>query len=208
MHRFYIEPGSRELRQELWIDDIDTVAEWKDTYGLNMGDELVLFDGISHNKLYRVMKVTDSSYELAHITDVEPMAPGPHIYLFWHLSYQASDEVVLAEGTSIGVSNFIPLTTGNETSKQEFDLNQAKVALVRATEQSGRSKIPLITKPVSLVEALAEHDKLTKYYTNEKKLTEVKMPNGTEFGVFVGPKSGWTEAELKLLKDHGCQDLS
>lgn len=200
MHRFYIKPGTRELRQHLWIDDRSMVHQWQKVLRFKVGDELVLFDG-DCDKLYKIDRVEDTAFHLEHVTDMVQNLPGKDMYLFWSLlNKRDKNEMVLQKCTELGVSVFIPVISERSEAKNLHEERAQKI-VIEAAEQCGRSDIPTIHEPMTFEQAVSSYnDKLQLFYTDVEAESAGDRAE-SKLGVFIGPEGGWSKSELQALRD-------
>ncbi len=199
IHRFYISPKTRELDHSFWLHDPSLIKQWVKVLRYQTGQELVLFDGISHDRLYKLTKIEPDSVHLEMVTEFERKLPSKSVYLFWSLLKKDKNEWVVQKATEIGVSNFVPVLA-DRSEKTGFNLERAQKIAIEASEQCGRSDIPHIRDTISLTEALDEYkDKVTMLVCDEQ--AETNLPSSDQdVGVLIGPEGGWSDNELALFK--------
>ena len=160
LHRFYIgdikdKNGPLQLEHSLWINDPELVKQWTKVLRFEIGEEVVLFDGKSEDRLYRITTFEPLSVHLEYITDLERTLPSKEIYLCFSMLKKDNSEWVLQKCTELGVSHFVPLIT-DRTEKTGWDMERAEKIVIEASEQCGRSDIPRLREPISLGSALEE----------------------------------------------------
>lgn len=221
LHRFYIKPDAFELEQEFWLKNDAIRNQWLKVLRYKAGDEVVLFDGISTERLYKLARVEKDAIQLKMVTEFERKLPHKHVYLFFSLLKKDKNEWVIQKCTELGVSNFVPVIAGR-SEKTGFNLERAEKIAIEAAEQCGRSDIPHIREPISLQEALAEYGTKLQMLVCEEGC-EVRDMNNTPAaashnsdlislssptGVFIGPEGGWTQDELADFERHGIEGFS
>lgn len=221
VHRFYIAPDLCELSQTVWVRSVELRNQWLKVFRYKLKDEVVLFDGVATERLYKITRVEPDAIKVELVTEFERKLPLKHIYLFWSLLKKDKNEWVIQKCTELGVSNFVPIVA-ERSEKLGFDMERAEKIAIEAAEQCGRSDIPHIREPITLQEALAEYKgKVTLLVAEEsyelgvmshEKDENVDTHNSylithdsNPLGIFIGPEGGWTEAELALFKK---EDLS
>jgi len=206
LHRFYIAPDTIELTQTVWVNSVELRNQWIKVLRYREGDEVVLFDGVAIERLYKIVAIEPDSVKLELITEFERKMPGKHMYLFWSLLKKDKNDWVIQKCTELGVSNFVPLIA-DRSEKTGFNVERASKIAVEAAEQCGRSDIPHIREPLSVEEAISEYkDKVTLLICDEQSETELKEGEKPT-GILISPEGGWTEAELKLFKDENLGSL-
>lgn len=210
VHRFYIAPNESELDHTLWSKSAELRNQWLKVFRYHEGDDVVLFDGVKTERLYKIKQIEPDAIKLEMVTDFERKLPAKHVYLFWSLLKKDKNEWVIQKCTELGVSNFVPIIA-ERSEKLGFDIERAEKIAIEASEQCGRGDIPHIREPLSLIEALSEYkgkvDLLICDETVDSKLEDPSYKIARPTGVLIGPEGGWTEAELALFKQENLGSL-
>lgn len=61
-----------ELKHNFWLHDLQIVGQWKEVLGFQAGQEVVLYDGVETERLYRIAELKDDEAHLELITDFVP----------------------------------------------------------------------------------------------------------------------------------------
>lgn len=201
LHRFYTDPSNIELDHDFWLKDEDLRNQWAKVLRYKPGDEVVLFDGVQHERLYKIEEIADDAVHLNLITDFERKIPDSHVYLFFSLLKKDKNDWIIQKCTELGVKNFVPILA-SRSEKTGFNLERAKKIIIEAAEQCGRSDIPHVREPLLLETALSEYgDKVKLLAADEEnpntkhQASDIKKP----VGVFIGPEGGWTDDERLLF---------
>ncbi len=206
LHRFYIDPKTCELEHTFWTQSQELRNQWFKVFRYREGDEVVLFDGVATERLYRIVRIEPDGVQLEMVTEFERKLPSKHVYLLWSLLKKDKNEWVIQKCTELGVSNFIPVIA-ERSEKTGFNLERAEKIAIEASEQCGRSDIPHIREPIRLEEAVNDYkDKITLLICDEQSETTLKSDEKPH-GVLVGPEGGWTENELALFKGNKLGSL-
>jgi 16S rRNA (uracil1498-N3)-methyltransferase len=208
LHRFYVSPEINELTHSIWIHDERLLNQWHKVLRFRQGDQVVLFDGIASDRLYKIVRMEPKGVQLELITEFERKLPNRHIYLFFSLLKKDKNDWVLQKCTELGVSNFVPLIA-KRSEKTGFNIERAEKIVIEAAEQCGRSDIPHIREPTSLDTALNEYkDKVQLLVADESPQSLIiSQQSDNPIGIFIGPEGGWTEIELELFKDAEVKHL-
>lgn len=208
LHRFYVSPKNTELKRDFWLKDERLRQQWTKVLRLRPGDEVILFDGIKHERLYRIERIAPDAFHLILVTDFERKLPSKHIYLFFSLLKKDKNDWVLQKCTELGVRNFVPIIA-ERSEKTGFNMERAEKIVIEAAEQCGRGDIPSLRELMSLETALKEYkDKISLMVCDEELSGDVRIDNTQPLGALIGPEGGWSEAEKKLFADNGVGHLS
>ncbi len=200
LHRFYVSPDEIELTHYVWLKDKRVLDQWRKVLRYRAGQEVVLFDGVEHERLYVITELKDDAAHLELITDFVRKTPAKDIYLFWSLLKKDKNEWVLQKCTELGVSHFVPVLA-ERSEKKGFDVERAEKIVLEAAEQCGRSDIPRVREPILLQTALHEFSgKIPLYVCDQlEDDKKKKLPAYDRAGVFVGPEGGWSDSENNLF---------
>lgn len=205
IHRFYIGEEIK-LKQDFWLHTPELIWQWNKVLRFREGQNLVLFDGIKTDRLYKLERLKPNEAHLVLVTELERKIPSRHTVIFWSLLKRDNNELIIQKGTELGVSTFVPLIT-DRTIKKDFNTERARKIIIEASEQCGRSDIPHVRDPIHLKKALEEYkDKIKIYicHQGEKtdKLTDQKV------GFVIGPEGGWSDDELAYFSVNNFDHVS
>jgi 16S rRNA (uracil1498-N3)-methyltransferase len=198
LHRFYVGPDI-ELKHYIWLRDERLIHQWNKVLRYRPGQQVVLFDGVQHDKLYVLAELKPDAAHLELITEFKRQLPARNVYLFFGLLKKDKNDWVLQKGTELGVSHFIPLLA-ERSEKTGFNLERAEKIVIEAAEQCGRSDIPHLREPLLTQTALHEYaSKIPLFVCEQFELTKPRTPNYKDVGVLVGPEGGWSDSEKQLF---------
>jgi 16S rRNA (uracil1498-N3)-methyltransferase len=201
LHRFYVNPGDDILEHDFWFKDAKVLNQWVRVLRYKAGDEVVLFDGIQHERLYRITEMGKSAAHLELVTEFERKLPERHVYLLWAMLKKDKNDWVIQKATELGVTNLVPVVA-DRSEKTGFNLERARKIAIEAAEQCGRSDIPDIREPVEVSVAVEEYaGNLDLLVCDERDLANKKTDKREPAGVLIGPEGGWSLEEMKIFKD-------
>lgn len=198
LHRFYV-GDSVELKHDFWLHDERLVWQWRKVLRMHNGQELVLFDGVRSDRLYRLVELGEREAHLEYVTDFERQVPKREVYLLWSLLKKDKNEWVMQKATELGVSHFVPIIA-DRSEKMGFDMDRAKRIVVEAAEQCGRSDIPVVREPMSTAVAIDELMSTVRLYVCEQG-NGAPAETDTARGLLIGPEGGWSDEERQLFTD-------
>ncbi|HEX5456050.1 MAG TPA: RsmE family RNA methyltransferase [Candidatus Saccharimonadales bacterium] len=206
LHRFYTGPDIR-LKEDFWLHDELLLWQWHKVLRFRTGQQIVLFDGQAKQRLYKIAEISKNEAHLQLITDMPLKRPKRHIYLFWSLLKRENNEYIIQKCTEVGVSNFVPVIS-ERTVKKDFNMARAQKIAVEASEQCGRTDIPLIREPVRLDKVLEEYrDKLKLIICDEGGPEDIDLADDDRTGLFIGPEGGWSDHEQKMFSESGIMAM-
>jgi len=206
LHRFYIAPDRLELTHEFWVHDEPLLNQWLRVLRYREGQEIVLFDGVETERLYRMTRIEKDGVKLELVTEFERTLPDKHMYLFFSLLKKDKNEWVLQKCTELGVRNFVPVIA-ERSEKTGFNIDRAHKIVIEAAEQCGRSDIPDVREPIGIEELIRDYkDKVTVLICDEREESSTKDAHDP-VGVLIGPEGGWTESELAQFQAAGFGSL-
>ena len=205
IHRFYT-GSDLQLKQDFWLHDQALIWQWNKVLRFREGQNLVLFDGIKTDRLYRLEELKNNEAHLKLITEQERKIPEKHVYLFWSLLKRDNNELIIQKATELGVSTFVPLIT-ERTIKKEFNYERAKKIVIEASEQCGRSDIPNVREPIHLEKVLDEYKNKIKIYICHQGKSDIKIED-PKVGFVVGPEGGWSDSELAVFANGNYDHVS
>lgn len=205
--RFYVDPAEVELKHDFWLHDQRLVDKWRQELHLEANAEVVLFDGVREDRLYKIVELNEREAHLELVTEYSRKLPSREVYVLFALLNKDATERLLQKGTELGISHFVPLLT-DQSQATTFDIERAKQLVTEAAEQSERSDIPAVREPIVVETAITElKDKVQLVVgelTNEPSGT---VPGEGPVGVLLAPAGGWSEAERAQFAAAGLQQL-
>ena len=196
LHRFY---ATTKLEHYVELKDRRLLDQWRKVLRFRAGQEVILFDGVSHERLYSLNELGKDHATLELLTDFPRKTPGKEVTLFWSLLKKDKNDWVLQKATELGVSHFVPILA-ERSEKTGFNEDRAQKIVIEAAEQCGRSDIPTVVSPILLQTALHNHaSKLPLFVCEQNDLTKPKNPNYQEVGVLIGPEGGWSDNEKQMF---------
>ena len=206
VHRFYTGQDIK-LKKDFWLHDEALLWQWNKVLRFREGQRVILFDGEQTDRLYTIEKLVKNEAHLVMVTELERQLPEKHIYLFWSLLKKDKNDWVLQKCTELGVSNFIPLLS-ERSIRDNFNLERARKIVLEASEQCGRSNIPVVREPMHIKTAIEEYkDKVSMFVCEQGSKGLPKLNPEGRFGIFVGPEGGWSDEEKDFFSSEGLQHL-
>jgi len=124
---------------------------------LQLGDELLLFNGRDGEWLFKVGGVAKRGCRLTAERLVRPQAFGPDLDLVIALVKRNRLETIVEKATELGVRR-IRLAVTRRTQADHTNVSRLQAIATEAAEQTGRLDVPKVLEPVKLEKALDEWD--------------------------------------------------
>lgn len=118
-------------------------------------------------------------------------------------------DYTLQKAVELGVTHIVPLITERSwklpLDRLEKRLSHWQAIIVNACEQSGRTQIPTIEKPISFQDAInkIKADIRAILIPNPTQTLPLLVKPCANVAVFVGPEGGWSEIETTFALEAG-----
>jgi 16S rRNA (uracil1498-N3)-methyltransferase len=196
----------------------------RDVLRLASGDTIRLLDGAGGEYPAQIVEVARKRVVARLGARAElPEEPGPRVVLCAGMLKGAKFELVLQKCTELGVAGFLPLLTERSVAGAE-ELGEAKRRrwehiLAEAVEQSGGSRVPGLSAPTTLADALADLMpggialfpwEEARGLSLRRALIETCEERGgvarvNEVRIFIGPEGGFSANEAALAEGAGAR---
>ncbi len=113
-------------------------------------------------------------------------------------------ELIVQKATEIGVTQIFPVITERTEKRRLSKFERLQRIAIEATEQSNRTKVPVIRHPVDLIDALPKMSNAYLGYELEKTknifeyLPEIKKAK--ELQLIIGPEGGLSHKEIEAAQ--------
>lgn len=195
VHRFFVDAG--EMTGERFRLPAGVEHQVRRVLRLRDGDRLVLLPGDGSEALCR-LEGGDCVVEQRR-----PGAGEPRHRLTVVQSVLRGDalEEVVRQGTEIGVAAFQPVISQRCVARELSPrrLERLRAIAREAAEQSERGRVPSVSTPRPLAEALTPGAVLLYERARGRRLSEVPAPGV----VVIGPEGGFDEAEVAAAEAAG-----
>lgn len=219
--RFFVAPDQIHANRRLALSG-DQARQIYSVLRMREADQLVILDNLGWQYDVRLDKVT-SNLVTGDILSREEAAGEPRVELTLYQALLKKDnfEWVLQKGTELGVAHFVPLISQRSVVRQETikppKIQRWQRIIREAAEQSGRGRLPSLSTPVRMPEALENNEAfdcaLIPWEGETKKgLLEVLREGAGErpsrIAIFIGPEGGFDEAEIEEAQVAGLQPVT
>lgn len=221
MHRFFVEDPKGD-REHITITGGD-VNHIKNVLRMNVGEKLCIVNGQDNREyLCEITSLFPDAVEtkVCEVREADQELES-RITLFQGLPKSDKMELIIQKAVELGVYEIVPMQTDRAVVKLDAKKEQNKQKrwsqiAESAAKQSGRLRIPQITRVMSMKEALAyakQMDvKLIPYELAEgmdqtRALLGSIRP-GQSVAVFIGPEGGFERSEVEKAQGIGAQPIT
>jgi 16S rRNA (uracil1498-N3)-methyltransferase len=213
--------STRHLGQPCSIRDQEIWHRLSHVLRARPGDEFVLFDDqkVIHLQLQSLSTKGTVQGVMQQLWEAQPLAPA--INLFMGLVRREAWSDVMYYAAQMGVVTVTPLISA-KTQREwggERELERMKSVMVAACEQAHQFVIPQINKPVTIDEALHQHEFVASATTASvygcvegkaffSTLQTIVTQNPSTLNIVIGPEGGFTAAESTVLEKSGVRGMA
>jgi 16S rRNA (uracil1498-N3)-methyltransferase len=184
---------------------------------LQLGDELLLFNGRDGEWLTQVSGVSKRGCRLTPHKQTRPQALGPDLDLVVALVKRARLETIIEKATELGARR-IRLVITRRTQADHTNVSRLKAIATEAAEQTGRLDAPDVLEPVKLERMLDDWDAGRRLMFCDEAgdnpgedwggnqgraqpvLQALSGQGGAAWAVLIGPEGGFDPEERKRLR--------
>jgi 16S rRNA (uracil1498-N3)-methyltransferase len=186
---------------------------------LQLGDELLLFNGRDGEWLFRVSGVSKRSCRLTADRQSRPQIEGPDLDLVIALVKRGPLETIVEKATELGARR-IRLVVTRRTQADHTNVSRLQAIAVEAAEQTGRLDAPEVLEPVKLEKMLDDWDAGRRLMFCDEAGDDPQAEWGGAHGrarpalealkdkaegpwaVLIGPEGGFAPDERERLRMH------
>jgi 16S rRNA (uracil1498-N3)-methyltransferase len=218
LQRYFVSNG--QIKNEQIVMNGDDYHHIVRVMRMNEGETVVCCNENGEAALCEIARISNETVELRIVKWLEEQTELPiRIYIAHGLPKGDKLELVLQKGTELGAFAFIPFLAARsvvkwETKKAEKKLERWKKIAKEAAEQSQRTRVPHIYEPMTigqLIEFAQTVDCCVVAYEEEARQGETsvlrsvlrQMKPGGSLLVLFGPEGGFSEHEIRFLRDRG-----
>ena len=220
MHHFFVTP-QQISGDKIRIEGGD-VNHMKNVLRMKLHEKAEISDGESRTYLCEVEAYEEDVAVLHILEEMEAdTEPASKLYLFQGLPKSDKMELIVQKAVELGVYQVIPVAMKRSVVRLD-DKKAAKKAdrwnsiAESAAKQSGRSRIPEVTMPLSYNEALKMAEELDvtllpyELAGGMEVTREVirQIKSGQSVGIFIGPEGGFEPEEVDAAVSMGAKVIT
>jgi 16S rRNA (uracil1498-N3)-methyltransferase len=168
---------------------------------LNLGGELLLFDGQSGEWLAKVAKAGRKTMTLVVERKTREPETIPDLWLAFAPVKRAQTDWLVEKATELGAARLIPVMT-QRTVVDRVRLDRLQAITIEAAEQCGRTRLPEIAEPMALKSFLESRDPGRRLYFADEAGGE-RAADAFQSGaaaILTGPEGGFTDEERASIR--------
>lgn len=178
---------------------------------LSVGAEFILFNG-SGGEFTAKIVAREKKCVWVQVGTFNPINRESPLQIILAQTITRPDKMdfVLQKAVELGVTHIVPLITAHcllpklTSERWQKRLVHWQAIIVSACEQSGRTRIPTLSRAVSLQVALQDIKadvKLMLRPEASQTFSQVIPSSCHRVAVLVGPEGGWSDTEIELAQD-------
>jgi 16S rRNA (uracil1498-N3)-methyltransferase len=216
MHCFHIPEKSSGIT--ISISDAEQLHHLKDVLRLKTGDDVTVFDEEGTHYFCRIAGIGRKQATLSITARTEVKKSSSRLTVACALPKKAKMDEIIDKLTQLGVDCIIPLITDRVIVKLDENDDRIyerwKKIARNASEQSQRSKLPLIQKITHFKELMTQSDQynLKAIPTLEGERKEIRSVissgTGANILVLIGPEGDFSPQEVQQARESGFIPVS
>ena len=209
---------TQPLRDGLHVEPSDEQSRYLlAVMRLQLGDALLLFNGLDGEWQFRVSGVSKRGCRLTADHQTRPQATGPDLDLIIALVKRAPLETIVEKAVELGVRR-IRLVVTRRAQADHTNVSRLTAIAIEAAEQTGRLDVPQIVPPAKLESLLDEWEPGRRLMFCDEAgddpraewggphgrarpaLEALKAAGGGPWAVLIGPEGGFAPEERERLR--------
>ncbi len=208
MPRFFVQPTAGDT-VHIAGQDAHHIAR---VLRMRVGESLTLCDGAGEDYHCTVEAISDGDVT-ARIMEREPTASEPTVQVTLYQGLPKSEKMdwIVQKCVEIGIGAIVPVSMARSIVRLKGEEGAKKAArwqkiAAEAAGQSGRGRIPTVTEPVTLKQAIAglgQTPAVVFYEGGGVPVAATVNVETKEVAIFIGPEGGFEPAEIEQLQAAG-----
>ena len=225
MYRFFTNSNQIDIANKTALITGSDFNHIKNVLRMKEGDEVsVMVPGDGNEYRCEIASFTDEEVRLTIRFVKESDVELPcEVVLYQALPKSDKMELIITKSVELGVTKIVPVATKRAVVKLDSERSGKKIARWNAisetaAKQSKRAIIPQVANIMSMEEALSDcadfEVKIIPYELSDPDLMNrtrdviAGITPGKKVAVFIGPEGGFTEEEINLATDAGCEPVT
>lgn len=204
LHRFYTtKPLGEEI---LKVENSDLIHQLLNIFRYKENDEVILFSNDGYDYRYALSSSSRKEVSFKLKDKQKGIVSNKRVILYMSLVKKDTFEHVVRSCTELGVTQFVPIIA-ERSEKKNLNEERLKSIAIEATEQCGRTDVPIISPIILLKDAVSllknKENVIVASLFGENINSEVakKVLFNKEIHVFIGPEGGWSDNEERIFDE-------
>lgn len=175
---------------------------------IKKGESIKIIDGKGFRAEAEVIssQKTDIHYRIIY-SELDPPSYPRITVAVGILKNSERYEWMVEKLTEIGVEKIIPLLS-ERVERKGLNLERLHKKILSAVKQSGKSRIPELTSPISIHELMkkTKNRSFIAYCgsASDKKIFHEVIENQKDVTLVIGPEGGFSDDEINFFSEQGC----
>lgn len=207
LHRFFVSKLIEDQKSVVFHDS-SLAHQFRNVFRFTVGGQVILFDNSGYEYHAMISDLRSDSITFSIVSKrVGENEPSRELHLFFSLIKKDKFEWIIEKGTELGVTNFNPVIS-DRSEKKNINIERAEKIIREASEQSGRTILPIIVEAKNLSDVLSPNFPCFAFDPKGDVFTVEHAQKYSPLGIFIGPEGGWTEREIFLFKQNNVRVYS
>ena len=201
LHRFI---GDFDFSKKiLELQEKELVLQLRNVLRVKTGEELYLCDGKGFEVRAHIESIKKNAISvriIEHMQNTHQQLRS--VTLYCALLKRENFELVAQKATEIGISELVPIQT-QRTVKTAVNMNRIQKIMKEASEQCGRTVLPILGKSMdfqSVLEvAVKKHNTIVVFDKTGKPFNTSVVKKTESLAIGIGPEGGWSREEYAIL---------
>jgi 16S rRNA (uracil1498-N3)-methyltransferase len=208
MQRFFLQTIDYTGRR-LVIADPRIVFQCNKVLRMQPGSRFSVFDGQKEFEV-EVRGMGHKAIQVDRLSEIQRSTESKLKVILYQAVPKKQDllELVLQKATELGVSEVYPLITKRTERQHLGKWERMHTIMVEAAEQSNRTQVPVLQKPIEFEKAIVEKNGFVAYESGkEPPLSEIlkEIRSKSPVRLFIGPEGGFDPSEIDLALKKGAR---
>ena len=166
---------------------------------MKAGAELLVFDGASGEWLARIAEAGKKRMTLIVKQRIREPEKIPDVWLAFAPVKRARIDWLVEKATELGAARLIPVTT-KRTVIERLNLERLRAHIIEAAEQCGRTRLPELAEPVTLVRFLQANTRALYFADEGGGVPAASAFKSGAATILTGPEGGFADDERAAIR--------
>ncbi len=184
--------------------DTEVIHQIKDVLKINIGEEVVLCDGMGKAMVATLKQINKKNIEFSIVNLLPSKKEGKQIILCAAILKRDNFEWLLQKAVEVGINEIVPIIS-ERTVKMGSNEKRWQKIIKEAAEQSERQVLPKLFSPQSFKDALKIKNGQILFFDPSGNDVDQLKNKDNNLTVFIGPEGGWSKNEIIQAQTAGAK---